>query len=327
MAYSREQGDINATDARGRYWKRNLSPAARAVFEADHRYFLHQSLSTPVLNVLSRAEGIHIYDMDGKAYIDMHGNGVHNAGFNNDAVIEAVVAALREKNTFAPRRYTNAHAVAPAKKLVKITPEGLDRVLFAPGGSEAIEMAVMLAKQVTGKWKTISFWDSYHGNGFQAASVGGERLFKTGNGRMVPGALHVEFPNYYRNPWGFATEEQVDDEILRQMELLFERDGDIACGMRALSARRPRGRQGAAYRHRAGEGRQREGEGRRGSRGRHVQGDGARRRVQDHRRQRDHAASVPAHYRGRDARGARDHRALHPRSLGRPRLRITAQML
>ncbi|MBO7747306.1 aspartate aminotransferase family protein [Paenibacillus sp. MWE-103] len=229
MTYSREQGDINASDARGRYWERNLSPAARAVFEADHRYFLHQSLSTPVLNVLSRAEGIHIYDMDGKAYIDMHGNGVHNAGFNNDAVIEAVVAALREKNTFAPRRYTNAHAVALAKKLVEITPEGLDRVLFAPGGSEAIEMAVMLAKQVTGKWKTISFWDSYHGNGFQAASVGGERLFKTGSGPMVPGALHVEFPNYYRNPWGFATEEQVDDEILRQMELLFEREGDIAC--------------------------------------------------------------------------------------------------
>ena len=50
---------------------------------------MHQSLSTPVLNVLSGAQGIYIEDLNGKKYIDMHGNGVHNAGFNNPAVIEA----------------------------------------------------------------------------------------------------------------------------------------------------------------------------------------------------------------------------------------------
>jgi len=227
--YSREQGDVNATEIRRKYAQRNLSAAAQAMVDADAAYFLHQSLSTPVLNVLSRAEGIYIYDLDGKPYIDMHGNGVHNAGFNNDAVIEAAIAALRQKNTFTPRRYTNERAIALARKLVEVTPEGLDRVLFAPGGSEAIEMAIMLAKQVTGKWKTISFWDAYHGNGFQASSIGGERLFKAGNGPMVPGALHVEFPNYYRNPWGFATQEAVDDEIIRQMTVLFEKEGDIAC--------------------------------------------------------------------------------------------------
>lgn len=49
MEYSGEQGDINATDSRGKYWERNLSPAAKAVFEEDYRYFLHQNLSTPVL--------------------------------------------------------------------------------------------------------------------------------------------------------------------------------------------------------------------------------------------------------------------------------------
>jgi len=227
--YSREQGDINATDLRRKYVQRNLSVQAQEIADDDAAYFIHQSLSTPVLNVLSKAEGIYIYDLEGKPYIDMHGNGVHNVGFNNETVIEAVINALRQKNTFTPRRYTNEHAVALAKKLVEITPSGLDRVLFAPGGSEAIEMAVMLAKQVTGKWKTISFWDSYHGNGFQASSIGGEELFKGGNGPMMPGALHVEFPNYYRNPWGFASQEAVDDEIIRQMSILFEKEGDIAC--------------------------------------------------------------------------------------------------
>jgi len=227
--HSHERGDSNATDMRSRYWERNLTPAARVTFEEDSQVFLHQSLSTPVMNVLSRAEGVYIYDVDGRAYIDMHGNGIHNVGFNNDSVIEAIISALQEKNTFTPRRYTNKHTVALARKLIEVSPAGLDRVLFAPGGSEAIEMAIMLAKQITGKWKTISFWDAYHGNGFQAASVGGEHLFKAGNGPMVLGAFHVEFPNYYRNPWGFDTPEAVDNEILRQMELLFEKEGDIAC--------------------------------------------------------------------------------------------------
>ncbi|WP_240376087.1 aspartate aminotransferase family protein [Bacillus piscicola] len=229
MAGSREQGDINYSPNREKYWDRNLSEKAKVLFEEDNKYFLHQNLSTPVLNVLSKCDGAYIYDMDGKKYLDMHGNGIHNAGFNNDYIIEKVMESLKEKQTFTPRRYTNERAINLAKKLVSITPKGLDRVLFAPGGSEAIEMAIMLAKQVTGKWKTISFWDSYHGTGYQAASVSGEELFKGGNGPMVPGSLHVEFPNYNRNPWKFTDPEEVDNEILRQMKILFEKEGDIAC--------------------------------------------------------------------------------------------------
>ena len=53
----REQGDVNTTANRRKYWERNLSPEARRWFEEDARYFLHQSLSTPVLNVLSGARG------------------------------------------------------------------------------------------------------------------------------------------------------------------------------------------------------------------------------------------------------------------------------
>ncbi|WP_205748118.1 hypothetical protein [Dyadobacter luticola] len=53
-------------------------------------------------------------------------------------------------------KISNIPAVELAKKLIQITPPELRRVLFCPGGSEAIEMAVSLAKQVTGKWKTIS---------------------------------------------------------------------------------------------------------------------------------------------------------------------------
>jgi 4-aminobutyrate aminotransferase len=223
-----EQGDINTTEARRRYWERNLTGEARLWFEDDSRYFLHQSLSTPVINVISRAEGAWIEDLGGKRYLDMHGNGVHNAGFNHPAVLKAVRKQLDDALTFCPRRYTNIPAVRLAKKLAEITPGDLCRSLFCPGGSDAIEMALKLAKQVTGRFKTISFWDSFHGAGFGAASVGGEEHFHGGLGPLVPGAFHVEFPNYYRNPWRFANQEDVDAECLRQIELIMRREPDMA---------------------------------------------------------------------------------------------------
>lgn len=224
-----EQGDVNTSPLREEYWQTLMAdPATQAWFEEDNKYFLHQSLSTPVLNVLVKAEGPYLYDMQGNRYLDMHGNGVHNGGFNNPEVIAAVKAQLDSGLTFTPRRYTNAKAIGLARKLVEIAPGGMSRTLFAPGGSEAIEMALMLAKQITGKYKTISFWDSYHGTTMGAASVSGEELFKGGLGPMVPGALHVEFPNYYRNPWGFQDTQKVDDEILRQIEVILQREPDVA---------------------------------------------------------------------------------------------------
>ena len=224
----REQGDVNTTANRQKYWERNLSAEARKWFEEDSKYFLHQSLSTPVLNVLAAARGIYIEDLAGKQYIDMHGNGVHNAGFNNPDVIAAVKKQLDAQMTFCPRRYTNIPAIQLARKLAEITPEGLCRSLFCPGGSEAVEMALMLARQVTGSFKTISYWDSFHGAGLGAASVGGEEHFSGGFGPMVPGAFRVEFPNYYRNPWGFTSEEEVDGECLRQIELVLKREPEMA---------------------------------------------------------------------------------------------------
>ncbi|HVU98731.1 MAG TPA: aspartate aminotransferase family protein [Puia sp.] len=224
---SKEQGDINSTDERRKYIE-SLDAETRHWLEEDAKYFLHQALSTPVMNVLSRTEGPYIYDLAGKKYLDLHGNGVHNAGFSNPDVAAAVIAQLNEQLAFTPRRYTNLPAIRLAKRLIALSPQGLDRVLFCPGGSEAIEMALAIAKQITGKWKTLSYWDSYHGNGFQAASVGGEEHFTTGLGPMVPGAFHVEFPNYYRNPWGLTNETEIDELHLRQIRVILQRHPDLA---------------------------------------------------------------------------------------------------
>ena len=96
----REQGDINTTPSREKWWKGNLSERGRKILDDDNRYFLRQSLSTPVMNAIGKAYGIYIEDIEGKRYIDMHGNGVHNAGFNNPEVIEAVKNQLDSQLTF-----------------------------------------------------------------------------------------------------------------------------------------------------------------------------------------------------------------------------------
>lgn len=225
---NREQGDTNISSLRDKYMNRNYNEKTWEIYEEDKKYFLQQALSTPVLNILEKTEGIYIYDLAGKKYIDMHGNGVHNAGFNNPYIIEALKQQMDEKLCFTPRRFSNIPAIKLAKKLAEITPVGLEKSLFCPGGSEAIEIAITLAKQVTKNFRTISFWNSFHGAGYQGASIGGTEHFKGGYGPMVPGAFKVEFPNYYRNPWNFKTDEEVDKECIRQMEIVFKREPGIA---------------------------------------------------------------------------------------------------
>ena len=202
--------------------------ATQTLLGRDAQVFFHQTLSTPVFNTITRAEGAYIYDGSGKKYLDLHGNGVHTVGYQNPRVIQAIQQQIAENLTFAPRRFTNEPAVELAEKLVQVAPEGLTRVLFCPGGSEAIEMAVMLAKLYTGKWKTLSYYGTFHGAGFQAVSLGADAHFREGLGPVIPGAIHLELPDYYRNPWGWTDQQQIDDEYLRQLRIQIEFNPDIA---------------------------------------------------------------------------------------------------
>ena len=91
------------------------------------------------------------------------------------SVIEAIARQMRELS-FCTRRYTNLPAIRLARKLAEIAPGRLNKVLFAPGGTSAVGMALKLARFATGRFKTISLWDSFHGASLDAISVGGEDL-------------------------------------------------------------------------------------------------------------------------------------------------------
>ena len=196
------EGDSNRSPQREAFARR-LDPAVRALVQADAHRFLHQALSSPCLSAVARAEGLWLEDLAGRRYMDFHGNNVHHLGHGHPRLIAALKAQLEEL-PFTPRRFTNVPAVALAEKLAAIAPGNLDKVLLAPGGSEAVEMALKLARAVTGRHKTISFWDSFHGAGFGAASVGGEALFRSGPaGPLLAGTEHVAPFACYRCPYGY----------------------------------------------------------------------------------------------------------------------------
>ena len=188
---SSAEGDVNLSGKRALWQHENVGAGARALLDDDARYFLHQSLSTPCLSAIKSAAGIWLEDVDGRRVMDFHGNSVHQLGHGHPRVVEAVKRAL-DALPFSPRRYTNEYAVRLAQKLAALAPGDLNRTLFAPGGAEAIGMALKLARLATGRHKTISMWDSFHGASIDAISIGGEALFRSGIGPLLPGTEHVQ---------------------------------------------------------------------------------------------------------------------------------------
>jgi len=222
------ESDTNLSQERRAWAARNLDAAGRALLAQDERYFLRQSVSTPCLNAIVKAEGIFIQDTAGRRMMDFHGNNVHHVGYGHPRLKRAIAEQM-EALPFTPRRYTSEPAVALAEKLAAIAPGNLGKVLFTTGGSDAIEVAIKLARAATGRYKTLSFWDAFHGAGFGSAAVGGEALFRSGPvGPLMPGAEHVAPFSSYRCPYGTSSAEESSAACARMIDYVLGREGDVA---------------------------------------------------------------------------------------------------
>jgi 4-aminobutyrate aminotransferase len=225
LDHLRSEGDINLSPARHAWAEKMLDDETRSLLKADEQVFLHQSLSTPCLNALTGCEGSYLFDKQGRRILDFHGNNVHQVGFGHPKVIEAVTRQMQDLS-FCTRRYTNDVSVRLAEKLVSLAPGDLDRVLLAPGGTSAVGMALKLARAATGRHKTISMWDSFHGASLDAISIGGESIFRNGMGPLLPGCEHVPPPDNKHCPFkcGHACNLSCADYV----EYVLEKEGDVA---------------------------------------------------------------------------------------------------
>ncbi len=211
-----EEGDSNQTEARGAFRADHLSNLTRDWLDRDESAFVHQSLSTPCLNVIDRCEGPYLFDIEGRRILDFHGNGVHVLGFAHPRV---VAAAMRQMGTlpFSTRRYTNRPAIELAERIGSILPDGPWRVLLTPAGCLAVETALKAVRLATGRYKAVGMWGSFHGASLEAISIGGERMFRDPMGPLMPGSLHV-------HPW--KPGRSVDDAV-SELENLFRVEADI----------------------------------------------------------------------------------------------------
>lgn len=229
------EGDVNFSPRRKAWAEKTIDPASRKLLDRDTEVFLHQSVSTPCLNTIQAADGAYITDGQGNRLLDFHGNNVHHIGYGHPKLKEAIIRQM-EDLPFAPRRFTCDPAVELAEKLRDISPGSLGKVLFATGGSDAIEMALKVARAKTGRFKTVSFWDAFHGAGFGASSIGGEQLFRgQAIGPLLPGTEHVAPFACYRCPYGYEVDAAGEPDLslckttcANMIRYVLEKEGNVA---------------------------------------------------------------------------------------------------
>jgi 4-aminobutyrate aminotransferase len=228
------EGESNRSNKRVNWEANTHNTETRKILAEDANYFLSQSVSSPCLSVVVKAEGAYIEDTNGHRYLDFHGNNVHHIGYGHPKLKKAIAEQM-DALPFAPRRFASESALALAKKLVEIAPGDLSKILFTTGGSDAIEVALKIARAATGRHKTISFWDAFHGAGFGAASVGGEQLFRSHIiGPLLSGTEHVAPFACYRCPYGYPDlngEAQIEicqTTCASFVRYVLEKEGDVA---------------------------------------------------------------------------------------------------
>lgn len=194
---------------------------------------LHRNFSAS-LPVAIKGDGVYIVDAEGKRYIDASGGAaVSCLGHNHPAIIEAVRAQLDALEFVHTSFFTNEPSEKLAAKLISRAPEGFGagRVAFAGSGSEAMEIALKLARQYfveIGQPQRSHFIArrmSYHGNTLGALSVGGHMQRRKIYEPLLFSASHVSPAYAYRFKAEGETDEAYLDRLITELEAEFERVG------------------------------------------------------------------------------------------------------
>jgi 4-aminobutyrate aminotransferase len=172
---------------------------------------------TPI--IAERGEGALIYDTSGQVYLDFTcGIAVTNTGHAHPRVVEAV----RKQAGLLLHGQANIVLHKPMLELVNelrtIFPPELDGYFFSNSGAEAVEGAVKLARQATGRPNVIVFQGSFHGRTAGTMSLTTSKtIYRAGYQPLMPGVFVAPFPYAYRYGW---TEEQASQWCLEELEFL-----------------------------------------------------------------------------------------------------------
>ncbi|MGP3776928.1 aspartate aminotransferase family protein [Streptomyces sp. SDT5-1] len=173
--------------------------------------------ATPVL--AERGEGVYLYDESGRAHLDFTaGIGVTSTGHCHPKV---VAAAQEQVGKLIHGQYTTVmHKPLRtlSERLGEVLPSGLDSLFFVNSGSEAVEAAMRLAKQATGRPNIVAFQGGFHGRTMAAASMTTSATkFRSGYGPLMPGVALAPFPSSFYYGWD---EQTATKFALRELDQL-----------------------------------------------------------------------------------------------------------
>ncbi len=199
--------------------------------EMDLKYNLHSWSKQKGINplVITKAEGIYLWDSEGNRYMDMSSELVNsNVGHGNRDIVEAIKEQADKYCFLSP-----GFAVEPRAKLAKMViermPDNMGKVFFTNGGADANENAVKIARMYTGRNKIMSRYRSYHGSSFGAGNLTGEpRRYALEPG--IPGFIKFFDPYVYREAIEFPDEEAATKFYLAKLreQVVYENPGSIA---------------------------------------------------------------------------------------------------
>lgn len=183
--------------------------------------------------IMSSGEGATLTDRDGNKLLDgFAGLYCVNAGYGQKKITDAIAKQAGELAYFhAYAGHGTEASITLAKMVMDRAPEGMARVYFGLGGSDANETNIKLVwyynniRGLPQKKKIISRWRAYHGSGLVSGSLTGLELFHKKFDLPLAQVVHTEAPFYYRRPDMDMSEADFTDYLIGELEALIEREG------------------------------------------------------------------------------------------------------
>ncbi|HEY7932155.1 MAG TPA: aspartate aminotransferase family protein, partial [Acidimicrobiales bacterium] len=181
--------------------------------------------------IITRGEGVHVYDANGTRYFDgLSGLFTNSLGHGRADVAEAAAASMKELTFFPIWTYAHPKAIELAERIARLAPGDLNRVFFTTGGGEAVESAWKLARQYhklrgeTDRYKVISRDVAYHGTTMGALTITSLDGYRQPFEPLVPGAVKIPAVNFYRatefaddfEAFGLWHARHIEEAILRE---------------------------------------------------------------------------------------------------------------
>ena len=162
-------------------------------------FLMHQAQTShfPLMLEIERAEGVYLFDVNGKQYLDLiSGISVSSLGHGNEHVKNAIKQQLdKYMHLMVYGEFIQSPQVQLAKNLTDLLPPNLNSVYLINSGAEATDGALKLAKKVTGRTEIIACKNAYHGSTHAALSLSSHEYFKNAFRPLLPDINFIEFNN------------------------------------------------------------------------------------------------------------------------------------